>query len=97
MSTVKSNQTKSKEPETESVLSPVEVPEGHITTHLHLSEYALILLMRRLKQGYLSMITIKNGLPMTVEKIEQRTQLDNPDNISRMFEIEGGFFPLGRG
>jgi len=97
MSTVKSNQTKSKEPETKGIVAHPEVPEGHITTHLHLSEYALILLMRRLKQGYLSMVTIKNGLPMTVEKIEQRTQLDNPDNISRMFEIEGGFFPLGKG
>ena len=87
MQTKKSIPSKSNDPD----------ESGHVPMTLHPKEAALIYLMRHLGQGVVEQVTVKDSLPQSIQKVEQRFVLDNSDVLSRMFEKEGKFYPLGRG
>lgn len=72
--------------------APADIPMT-----LHPKEAALIMFIRRIRQGCIGNIGIKDGLPTAFVAVEQRVNLEDPGAVSRLFEVEGSFFPMGRG
>ncbi len=82
----------------EEVLDPITNPDrvGHVPMTLHPKEAALIMLIRHLGQGVIEQVTIKEGLPQSIQRTEQRFILDNMNVLSKMFEKDGSFFSLSK-
>lgn len=57
-------------------------------------EKALLLLIRRIGNGTLETISVKDGLPDVVVTSVQRINFSNYEHISRIFEVDGQLFPL---
>lgn len=62
---------------------------------LHKREAGLIHLIRRLKNGTLTTLAVKDGLPNAVSLTEQRIEFSNEEHLGRLFELEGTLAPLG--
>lgn len=61
---------------------------------VHAREKALILLIRRLGNGTISSISVKDGLPDVITNVEQRINFSNHEHLSKIFELEGQLVPL---